>query len=55
MDPRLNDISTRYIGERTRELWDTFSEVQKTAILEDAEDASNDDWSDGIDAMGEDA
>lgn len=35
----------RYIGERTRAIWDTFTPEQRLALMRDAQDASmNEEW-----------
>lgn len=52
---RLEKISERYIGERARAIWDTFTPEQKEALMDDAEESQDREWSDRIDAMGEDA
>lgn len=44
-----------YIGPRVREVWNTLPYDLRDRISDDACEKDADDWSDGIDAMGEDA
>lgn len=46
---------TRYIGPRLQAVWNTLPSDIRHLIAEDFEERASRDWSDGIDAMGEDA
>ena len=45
----------RYVGDRVREVWNTLPYDLRRRIRDDGEERAVRDWSDGIDAMGEDA
>lgn len=44
-----------YVGPRLREVWNSLSLDLRRRIKADFSDRAYTDWSDGIDAMGEDA
>jgi hypothetical protein len=45
----------RYIGPRLREVWNSLPYDLRDRISDDAVEMAERDWSDSIDAMGEDA
>ena len=45
----------RYIGPRVREVWSTLPHDLRQRLVDDAAEMADEAWSDGIDAMGEDA
>jgi len=45
----------RYVGPRVREVWNSLPPDLRRRIIDDACDTATEAWSNGIDAMGDDA